>query len=111
MRLVDISFQQKDQIPTNKLNYQQKVLCGHGLFRGLCLKTPYIGTDNPEDFEPYPVGYIELPGQIMVESRLTGVKAGDLKIGMEMELSIEPFVKNKDGEELMMFSFKPSKDL
>ena len=29
-------------------------------------KTPYIGTENPEDFEPYPVGYIELPGQIMV---------------------------------------------
>jgi len=28
-----------------------------------------------------------------------------------MELSIEPFVKNEDGEELMMFSFKPSKNL
>jgi hypothetical protein len=30
---------------------------------------------------------------------------------MKMELSIEPFVKNEDGEELMMFSFKPSKNL
>jgi hypothetical protein len=47
----------------------------------------------------------------MVESRLTGVNAENLKIGMEMELSIEPFVKNEDGEELMMFSFKPSKNL
>jgi uncharacterized OB-fold protein len=37
-------------------------------------KTPYIGTENPEDFEPYPVGYIELPGQIMVESRLSELR-------------------------------------
>jgi len=27
-----------------------------------------------------------------------------------MELSIDPFVKNEDGEELMMFSFRPCKN-
>ena len=73
-------------------------------------KTQYIGAENPEDFKPYAVGYIELPGEIMVESRLEGVDPEDLKIGMEMELSIDPFVKNEDGEELMMFSFRPCKN-
>tara|TARA_B100001059_G_scaffold21924_1_gene17565 strand:+ start:452 stop:862 length:411 start_codon:yes stop_codon:yes gene_type:complete len=73
-------------------------------------KTPYIGTEKPEDFKPYAVGYIELPGEIMVESRLEGVNPEDLEIGMEMELSIDPFVKNEDGEELMMFSFRPCKN-
>ena len=73
-------------------------------------KTPYIGAETPEDFKPYAVGYIELPGEIMVESRLEGVDPEDLKIGMEMELSIDPFVKNEDGEELMMFSFRPCKN-
>ena len=73
-------------------------------------KTPYIGTENPEDFKPYAVGYIELPGEIMVESRLEGVNPEDLEIGMEMELSIDPFVKNEEGEELMMFSFRPCKN-
>ena len=49
-------------------------------------------------------------GEIMVESRLEGVNPEDLEIGMEMELSIDPFVKNEDGEELMMFSFRPCKN-
>ena len=71
-------------------------------------KTPYIEQVAPEDFKPYAVGYIELPGEIMVESRLVGVDPEDLEIGMEMELTIEPFVKNEEGEELLIFAFKPS---
>ena len=71
-------------------------------------KTPYIEQVAPEDFKPYAVGYIELPGEIMVESRLVGIDPKELEIGMEMELTIEPFVKNEEGEELLIFAFKPS---
>ena len=71
-------------------------------------KTPYIEHVAPEDFKPYAVGYIELPGEIMVESRLVGIDPEELEIGMEMELTIEPFVKNEEGEELLIFAFKPS---
>ena len=73
-------------------------------------KTPFIGQVAPEDFKPYAVGYIELPGEIMVESRLVGVEPENLEIGMEMELTIEPFVKNEEGEELLIFAFKPSEN-
>jgi len=44
----------------------------------------------------------------MVESRLVGIDPKELEIGMEMELTIEPFVENEEGEELLIFAFKPS---
>jgi uncharacterized OB-fold protein len=44
---------------------------------------PYAG---PEEFEPYGVGYVELPGEVRVEARLT-LSTG-LRIGMEMELTM-----------------------
>ena len=71
-------------------------------------KTPYIEQVAPEDFKAYAVGYFELPGEIMVESRFVGIDPKVLEIGIEMELTIEPFVKNEEGEELLIFAFKPS---
>ena len=32
---------------------------------------PYAGNVDPETFEPYGVGYVELDGKLLVESRLT----------------------------------------
>ena len=48
---------------------------------------PYTG---PEEFEPYGVGYIELPGEVRVEARLTESDPAKLEIGMEMELTLVP---------------------
>ena len=48
---------------------------------------PYTG---PEAFEPYGVGYIELPGEVRVEARLTESDPAKLEIGMEMELTLIP---------------------
>jgi uncharacterized OB-fold protein len=48
---------------------------------------PYAG---PEAFEPYGVGYIELPGEVRVEARLTESDPSKLEIGMEMELTLVP---------------------
>jgi uncharacterized OB-fold protein len=60
-------------------------------------KFPYAG---PKPFRPFGVGYVELPGEVIVETRLTTTSG--LKIGMEMELVIEDF----DGERAM-FAFAP----
>jgi uncharacterized protein len=60
-------------------------------------KTPYAGR---QPFVPFGVGYVELPGEVIVETRLT-TTAG-LKIGMDMELVIEDF----DGER-GCFAFAP----
>jgi uncharacterized OB-fold protein len=48
---------------------------------------PYTG---PEEFEPYGVGYVELPGEVRVEARLTESDPAKLRIGMEMELTLIP---------------------
>ena len=45
---------------------------------------PYAGA--AEDFEPFGVGYVELPGEVRVEARLTEADPARLRIGMPMEV-------------------------
>ena len=68
---------------------------------------PFIGDDDPATFRPFGVGYIELPGQVKVESRLTEADPEKLRIGMEMELVIVPLTTDADGNEVMTFAFAP----
>ncbi len=65
---------------------------------------PYEG---PTDFEPYPVGYVELPGEVKVETLLVDVTPDQLQIGMEMELAIVPFRSSATDEQLVTFAFRP----
>ncbi len=67
---------------------------------------PYEG---PADFEPYPVGYVELPGEVKVESLLVEVAPEQLRIGMEMELAIVPFTSSVTDDPLVTFAFRPLK--
>lgn len=48
---------------------------------------PYAG---PEAFAPWPVAYVELPGEVIVEARLTNVAFDDISIGMPLELTLIP---------------------
>jgi uncharacterized OB-fold protein len=66
---------------------------------------PYIG--DAQRFEPYGVGYVELPEGVRVESRLTTADPEALAIGMEMELVLEKFVDGPDGAARMTFAFAP----
>jgi uncharacterized OB-fold protein len=50
---------------------------------------PYL-EGGVEEFEPYGVGYIELPGEVRVEARLTERDPERLQIGMPMELTLIP---------------------
>ena len=69
---------------------------------------PYKGTETPEEFVPYGVGYVELPGEVIVETRLTTANPDDLVISMEIDLVIEKFMEDEDGNEVMMSAFKPA---
>lgn len=57
--------------------------------QGFRPKAPYAGPDG--GFEPYGVGYVELPGEVRVEARLTVADPTRLRIGMPMELVVVPF--------------------
>jgi uncharacterized OB-fold protein len=71
---------------------------------------PYIGNADRDSFEPFGVGYVELPEGIRVEARLTESDPEKLRIGMEMELVIEKFVEDEDGSDRMTFAFRPLAD-
>ena len=65
---------------------------------------PYAGPAG-NAFVPYGVGYVELGGEVKVETRLTELEG--LKIGMEMELVLIPFRTDAEGNEVVTFAFRP----
>ena len=68
---------------------------------------PYAGSGDRDTFVPYGVGYIELPEGVRVDGRLTENDPEKLSIGMEMELVIEKFADDAEGNELVTFAFQP----
>jgi uncharacterized OB-fold protein len=70
-------------------------------------KHPYAGPETEEDFTGFALGYVELGGEVMVESRLTEPDPDRLEIGMEMELVVVPFRRDPDGTEVVTFAFAP----
>jgi len=70
-------------------------------------KSPYNSGETPETFKPYGVGYVELPGGVRVEGRLTENDPEKLQIGMEMEVVFEPYRTEENGDEVISFFFKP----
>ncbi|WP_430386955.1 Zn-ribbon domain-containing OB-fold protein [Blastomonas fulva] len=61
---------------------------------------PYAG---PDAFTPFLIGYVELPGQVIVETRIEGAALADLKIGMAMEMVLTEFAPGRS-----TFAFKPA---
>jgi uncharacterized OB-fold protein len=70
-------------------------------------KTPYNSGETMETFKPYGVGYLELPGGVRVEGRLTENDPEKIKIGMEMDVVFAPFRTEENGDEVISFFFKP----
>ena len=66
-------------------------------------KEPYEGPSaGPHDFKPYLIGYVELPGEVIVESYIVDAELGDLKLGMPMEFTLTPFDATR-----ATFAFRP----
>jgi hypothetical protein len=67
---------------------------------------PYQGDDDEATFKPFALGYVELPGQVIVESRLATEDFDQLKVGMPMRLTLAPF--HKAGGDVTTFAFQPT---
>jgi uncharacterized OB-fold protein len=65
---------------------------------------PYL-PGGVDEFEPYGVGYIELPGEVRVEARLTESDPDRLRIGMLMDLTLIPVPGAPDK---VTFAFRPA---
>lgn len=67
---------------------------------------PYKGKRSPEVFQPYIVGFIELPEGVLVEALIVGASATELSIGQQMISTTTPF-ETEAGEQLLTYAFTP----
>jgi uncharacterized OB-fold protein len=68
---------------------------------------PYARQETEETFVPYAVGYVEFAGQARVEGRIDAPDLSALRIGMEMEVVVVPFLTDADGNEVVTYMFRP----
>jgi uncharacterized OB-fold protein len=68
---------------------------------------PYRGA---EPFQPFALGYVELPGALIVETRLTEVDFEELRLGLSMELTTTVLRRDEDGSAVLTFAFRPVRD-
>ena len=66
---------------------------------------PYAG---PEEFEPYAVAYVEIPGEVIVETRLVNVDFDAIEIGMPVELTMAPFQSSNATDTVLIHAFQPT---
>jgi len=69
-------------------------------------KPPFNGPGDDRSFKPYAVGYVELPGEVIVESRLLVDDFSRLSIGMPMRLTTEVFRQEPDGSDVLTYAFR-----
>ena len=63
---------------------------------------PYRG---PEAFEPFALGYVELAGEVIVETRIVDVPFEALEIGMPMVATAVPLGADDGGEPRLIYAF------
>ena len=68
---------------------------------------PYMGTETLETFQPFVFGYVELPGQVIVETRIANAEPDTLRIGMPMKMTLVDF-DHKDKGVVKTFAFEPA---
>jgi uncharacterized OB-fold protein len=68
-------------------------------------KTPFLGADAP--FTPYAVGYVDLAGLVLVESRIVVDDPDELRIGQPVRLVLDPFFSDEAGE-IQTYAFTPT---
>jgi len=68
---------------------------------------PYAGPPETEPFHAFAVGYVELPGELIVESRLVVDDFAALRLGLPMEAVAAPFVTGPDGSAILTYAFRP----
>lgn len=64
---------------------------------------PFAG---PDAFRPWPLGYVALDGETMVEARIVNVANDDIRIGMELELTQVP-LDPEASETVLIHAFQP----
>ena len=77
--------------------------------RGKIYSYTVVRYPPPSGFEvPYAYGYVDLSeDNIRVFTVFTGCDPEKLEIGMDVELTVDKFLTDKDGTEIIGYKFKP----
>lgn len=76
--------------------------------QGFMPKAPYDSDETAETFQPFAVGYIELPGALRIESRIPLREGKPLAIGMAMQLNFYTHRVDADGTAVISYQFVPA---
>ena len=57
---------------------------------------------------PYALGYVDFPEGVRIMGQLSGIELDEIKIGMPMVLSLEPFGEDDEGNPLTGYRFRPA---
>jgi uncharacterized OB-fold protein len=71
---------------------------------------PYKGDDTVDTFEPFGVGYVDLGGDLLIETRLTESDPERIAIGAELELVLVPLYRDDDGADVLTYAFRPKEN-
>ena len=67
---------------------------------------PYIADDdNGATFQPFALGYVEFPGEVIIEGRIAADPNAKLKIGQPMRVVAQPFATTRG--ETAIYAFAP----
>ena len=69
---------------------------------------PYIGVTDRAEFKPFAVGYVELDGEVIVETRIVTHDLSSLKINMPMVLTLESLKRGDAEGDVTTYAFQPA---
>lgn len=69
-------------------------------------KRPYVAAASGE-FVPYGVGYVEFPGECIVEGRLTTTDPARLRLGVPCRTAVAEAWVDADGTRVLTYAFEP----
>ena len=71
---------------------------------------PYIGVTDPAKFKPFALGYVELDGQVIVETLISTSDLDSLKIGMDMVVKMAEFERGDGDGTYTTYAFTPKEE-
>ena len=97
-------------LPQDSQNYERIELPSRGTLWSYTVQRfrpkspPYRGD---ELFQPFGLGYVELPGALIVASRLTEIDFRELRLGLPLELTTTVLRHDEDGTAVYTYAFRP----
>ncbi|MEP6343758.1 MAG: OB-fold domain-containing protein [Maricaulaceae bacterium] len=72
---------------------------------------PFVGVTDKAAFKPFGVGYVELEGEVIVETRIVTEDFASLELGMPMTLMLEEFERGDGTGGVTTYAFQPSREV